>query len=66
MVGSEICARAAARGVPVRSELADAVLDLAFAAMFSDTLLDGAAPDSAARERLVDGILLPALLPGPR
>ncbi|PRY44881.1 TetR/AcrR family transcriptional regulator [Umezawaea tangerina] len=58
---AEICRRAAARGEEVRSASAPAVLGLAVAQVFLSIVLDGTAPDTAARHRLVDEVLLPLL-----
>ena len=63
-VGRVVCARAAGRGEPVRTELADTVLDVAFARLFTQTLFSGTTPNAADQEHLVDAVLLPLLRPG--
>ena len=63
-VGRIICARAGARGEDTDARRSDAVLDLAFAQVFTDTLFHGGVPDDPAVDRLVDRVLLP-LLHGP-
>jgi AcrR family transcriptional regulator len=60
-VGREICARAASRGEPIRSERADVVLDLAFEHLFTTTLFNGLEPSRASQVSLVDSVLLPLL-----
>lgn len=60
-VGRTICAHAVERGENIDAARAEAVLDIAFSQVFSDTLFGGGIPEPAARERLVDEILLPFL-----
>jgi AcrR family transcriptional regulator len=60
-VGRVICARAVARGEKVDVRRSDAVLELAFAQVFTHTLFRGAVPDTATLERLVDEAMLPLL-----
>lgn len=60
-VGRTICARAVERGERLHVARAESVLDIAFSQVFSDTLFGGRIPEPAARERLVDEILLPLL-----
>lgn len=60
-VGQVLVGRALARGEAVRSEAASTVIDVAFSQLLFATLFEGAAPGSAAQERLVDGVLLPLL-----
>lgn len=62
-VGRAICAQAAARGEAVRSDRSDAVLDVAFARVFTGTLFDAGTGDLSGHEELVDEILLPLLRP---
>lgn len=64
-VGREICARAATRGEPVHTDRAEAVLDLAFARLFTATLFDGGRPSLEEQRTLVDTILLPLLTTAP-
>ncbi|MET3422708.1 hypothetical protein BJ973_001920 [Actinoplanes tereljensis] len=60
-VGHIICARAGARGEKIDVRRSDAVLELAFAKVFTDTLFHGGIPDTPAFERLVDHVILPLL-----
>jgi hypothetical protein len=60
-VGHIICTRASDRGDKINIDRSDAVLDLAFAQVFTHTLFHGGIPDAPALERLVDGALLPLL-----
>jgi len=60
-VGRIICARAGARGEKIDARRSDAVLELAFAKVFTDTLFRGGIPDTPAFERLVDDVVLPLL-----
>ncbi|MEF2978924.1 TetR/AcrR family transcriptional regulator [Subtercola sp. YIM 133946] len=60
-VGRVICARAVTRGEELDPTRSDAVLDLAFSALFTETLLLGGGLDRHTLERLVDDALLPLL-----
>ncbi len=60
-VGHIICTRARDRGEKIDVDRSDAVLDLAFAQVFTHTLFHGSIPYAAAFERLVDEALLPLL-----
>lgn len=60
-VGHTICTRASDRGERINIDHSDAVLDLAFAQVFTHTLFHGGIPDAPAFERLVDEVLLPLL-----
>ena len=60
-VGRIICGRAGARGEKIDVRRSDAVLELAFAQVFTSTLFHGGAPDTPASEHLVDHVLLPLL-----
>ncbi len=60
-VGHIICARASARGEQIDADRSDAVLDLAFAQVLTDTLFHGGIPGAPALERLIDQALLPLL-----
>lgn len=60
-VGRIICSHAVDRGESIDMSRSDAVFDIAFAQVFTDTLFNGGTPEQAALERLVDQILLPLL-----
>ncbi len=60
-VGHVIAARASDRGEKINIDRSDAVLDLAFAHVFTHTLFHGGIPHAPALERLVDEALLPLL-----
>jgi AcrR family transcriptional regulator len=60
-VGRAIGDRAAERGDDIDPSRSGAVLDLAFAQLFTDTLFRGGIPEASALERLVDQVLLPLL-----
>jgi len=60
-VGRIICTRASDRGETINIDHSDAVLDLAFAQVFTHTLFRGGIPDARALARLVDEDLLPLL-----
>jgi len=60
-VGRTISARAVERGENLHVARAEAVLDIAFSQVFSDTLFSGGIPEAATQQRLVDDILLPLL-----
>src|ERR1700712_3574137 len=60
-VGRIICSRAETRGENVDMNRSDAVLDLTFAQLFTDTLFSGGIPEQQALQRLVDLVLLPLL-----
>jgi len=63
-VGRIICSRAEARGEQVLVSRSDAVLDLAFAQVFTHTLFQGETPETSTLERLVDDALMPLLQDG--
>ena len=57
-VGRAVCRQAVLRGDTLREERAEAMLDVAFSHVFTHTLFHGRVPDQAARQSLVDDILL--------
>lgn len=60
-VAELIVTRAVARGEAVDPANRDLVLGLAFAQLFTTTLLQGEMPSAAEQERLVDDVMLPLL-----
>lgn len=60
-VGRAIGRNALARGEAFRVERWDVLMDVAFAQVFTETLFTGAVAGQAARERLIDEVLLPLL-----
>jgi AcrR family transcriptional regulator len=57
-VGRAVCGRAVLRGDAIREDHAEAMLDVAFSHVFTQTLFNGHVPDQVTRESLVDDILL--------
>ena len=60
-VGRVICARAATRNEGVHADRFDAVMDLAFAQVLTDTLFRGGIPEKPSLQRLVDDVMVPLL-----